>query len=166
MSIFDRFKKREESINSLQSKYSKTGKAIERQELQNALKEREKELSRLKHPQQQEAKKSITKAGSRIVDFAGGLAKEGARSYAKTSRTLKTKRLRALKSQPRRSFVAPTGDDISLSSSIARADWSGERNIMNTDFFGSGEMKDLMGEKEKKDINLISNTKKNEKKYY
>lgn len=157
-------KKKRESIGEMESEYAKMGKEKERLLMKKELRESEREISRLKHPQQEEFRKGAKRAGSRIVRFAGGLAREGARSYGKTKRTLRTKRSKIQRMQPKRSFVQPDGGDISLSGAIARADWSGGSNIMNTQFFGSDmnhEEKDFFGSKQME--NLTGSNKK--KKY-
>lgn len=103
---------------------------------------------------------SAERAGSRLLKAGYKLAREGARSYAKTTRTMKRQRPRVRLTASRRvSFVQPRGQDISLSGAIARADWSGGRNIMNTEFFGEREDRNLLGDRNK-EINLTSTNKK------
>jgi len=161
MSIWKKKKKRE-SYSALETEYAKLAKEKERLELKKEVKEREREISRLKHPTQTSAISRIKKAGSRTIGFAGELAHEGARSYGKIKTTLRRKG-RTIRQMPRqRSFQAPDGGDISLSGAIARADWHGGRNVMNTQFFGSDTEqpdKDFFGQR-KMDI-LVNNKKKN-----
>lgn len=161
MSIFKKKKKRE-SYGELESEYAKLAKEKERLELKKEVKEREREIGRLKHPTQTSAIGRIKKAGSRVVGFTGELAHEGARSYGKTKKTFRRKG-RQMRQIPRqRSFQAPDGGDISLSGAIARADWHGGRNVMNTEFFGSDtgqQDKDFFGQKKMDD--LVGNKKKN-----
>lgn len=156
-------KKKRESRGELESEYAKLAKEKERLELKKELREREREIRKLKHPHLEETGRTAKRAGGRILGFAGGLAKESVRSYSKTKHTLRTKRIRGQPPRLRsRSFAQPTGDDISLSGSIARADWSGGKNVMNTEFFGSDmghQEKDFFGTPKKE--NLINQKKKN-----
>ncbi len=169
-------KKREkrESKGELESEYAKLAKERERLQLKQELKERQREISRLKHPYQEETRKGAKRVGGRLLRFAGGLAKEGVRSYGKTKTTLKRRRISVRRTMPRRTFTAPEGQDISLSSAIARSDWAGGGNVMSTDFFGSElekSQKDFFGEKKIDELvtprsnDLISSGSKKKQKY-
>ena len=151
-----------ESPVKIKEKLEQARMEKERLKLKKELRESEKDISRLKHPTQTSTISRIKKAGSRAIGFTGELAHEGARSYSKTKTTLRRKG-RTIRQMPRqRSFQAPDGGDISLSGAIARADWHGGRNVMNTQFFGSDTEqpdKDFFGQR--KMDTLVNNKKKN-----
>ena len=159
MSWLKKKKKKRESRGELESEYAKLAKERERLQLKSELEERKREISRLKHPEAEKIRVGAKRTGGRIAKFTGEIIKEGARSYAKTRETLRRRRTRVRRITPKRSFVSPDGQDISLSQSIARADWDAGQNIMTREFFGS-EMrqdKDFFGEKK---ADLIGSKKK------
>lgn len=162
------FRKRKKSRGALETEYGRLGKEKEKldQERENIilkaeLRKQRKEVDRLKHPHQEEARRTAKRAGGRLLGFMGDLAREGSRSFAKTSRHMKRGRKVRVPRTTQRSFSTPTGSDISLSGAIAREDWSGEKNVMSTDFFGNEyekqekdffgkrSMDNLVGEKDK-----------------
>jgi len=165
---------KKESQSELESKYAKLAKEQERLEIkqallerQKALRERQKEIKKLAHPYQEKIRQTTKTAGGRILGFTGRLIREGKASYDKTNRTMRRMgRQIRIRQQPsmRKSFVAPQGNDISLSASIARNDWH-TKNIMDIDFFGNEQQKDLLGVRENKEL-IGGNTLKKEKKYY
>jgi hypothetical protein len=162
------FNKERESTGALESKYAKLEKERERLQLRAEVRSREKEIKRLSHPYQEEARGVAKGTGKRIVGFAGKLIKEEAiPSFRKTSKTLKRSRGPVRQSSGRRSFVAPQGTDISLSGSIARDDWHGEgRTVMDRDFFGSSQQKDLLGLQSGKELIGGNSDKKKNQRYY
>lgn len=119
----------------------------------------------LKHPRLVKTTKSAEKAGSRITKFAGSLVKAGAGSYSAVKNQAEKQRgrigggVRATAQTVRKSFQSPDGNDISLSSAIARNSWS-DKTIMDVDFFGNANVeKNILGSSYK-DTLLISDKKK------
>lgn len=163
------FNKERESTGALESKYAKLEKEKERLELRSQVRAREKEIKRLSHPYREESRERAKVTGGRIARFTGSLIKEGATSFAKTNRTLKRtgRSMRVRQSQPRRrSFGQPQGTDTSLSSGIASNTWAGEATVMDRDFFGSSQQKDLLGLQSGKDLIGSNPEKKKNQRYY
>ena len=103
------------------------------------------------------AGKTIKSAGKEALGFAGSLAKEGSRSYGHMkSRMAKNRRIRqpTVRLRDNKSFVAPDGIDISLSGAIAHSDWTGGKNMMNTEFFGERDNRDFLGNMKEKQWNM------------
>lgn len=171
------FKREKESPGALESKYAKLEKERERLQLRSEVRAREKEIKRLSHPHQEESIGIAKGTGGRISRFTAKIIKkEVIPSAKKTNNTFKTtgrSLIRVKREQPgRRSFMAPTGQDSSLSGAIARNDWHGEgRNLMDREFFGSTqvpqEKQDILGPR--LDRELVSSNdseKKNKVRYY
>lgn len=126
-----------------------------------------KETWKATHPRAIKVLEGAERTGGRIIRFGGQIAKEGAGSYAKTSRSLRgSVRIRQRVPTRRRSFVAPTGQDNSLSGGVARNDWAGESTVMDRDFFGSQQQKDLLGVQGERDLLGSNNEKKKNQRYY
>ena len=164
MSVFDRFKRKRKSKSQLETRYGKLQKEKEELELEKEVKEKEREISRLKHPYRERMSKGTTRTGERISKFGGRFIKEGQRGYRELDYQMRRRRRYPSNIRLRSSFVSPDGTDISMSEGIARNEWSGERNIMNTDFFGNQQTKDLLGEG--KQIGLIGNKEKKNTRYF
>lgn len=161
------FNKERESTGALESKYAKLEKEKERLELRREVRAREKEIKRLSHPYQEEARGIAKGTGRRIAEFTGKIIKEDAiPSFRKTSRTLQRSRGRVRQPSGRRSFGQPQGTDTSLSSGIASNTWAGEATVMDRDFFGSSQQKDLLGLQGGKDLLGSNPEKKKNQRYY
>ena len=153
MSILSKFSKKE-SKASMESKYSKLAKEREHLIMKKELRDKKREISKLKHPYKEEVLKGASRAGGRIAAFGGELAKESVRGLNTFSRKART-RSRRIRSNvratsPRRTFTSPNGTDISLSQGIAYNDWHGDKNIMNTEFFGERDNRNYLGRQEEK----------------
>lgn len=165
MSVFDRVRRKGESQSKLETRYARLAKERERLQMEREVKAVERENWKLRHPRYVKTKETGERAGGRAIRFAGEVVKEGARSFGKTQRTLRTRRIR--RPSGGGGFAGrmetPLGG-TSLSESIARNDWSGGKTIMNTDFYGSGEQKDFFGNQQKELIN--SNGKKKNQQFF
>lgn len=164
-----RWEKEEKEYEITEAKLKNIKREKERQMQKKELRERQKEIRQLKHPYQESTRGSLKRAGSRALGFGGELAREGVRSYRTFNRRIRSKKpsRRTMRSPQLRttsqSFTSPGGEDLSLAGGITRNDWMGTRNIMNTDFFGTGEQRELLEKKEP--IEFMSNKKK-PKQYY
>lgn len=165
MSFWDRFKKPDDERTyrfrgDTQQSYKAEKEALqmerEKLQLRKEIKQTEKEMNRLKHPYREGTYKTVSSGISRAGKFTGYIAGNVGAGYATANRQLnrikagkvREGRIRAIKTS--RSFTRPDGGDISLSQSIARADWHGERNVMNTEFFGQREERNLLGDQRDK----------------
>lgn len=165
MSIFSKRKRKDGiGMSEYSSTYAKLSKEKEELMRKKELREMEKENRRLKHPRQEGIRKGSKRAGGRLLAFTGGLAREATRSAAKTTLTMRRRKIKGpgVRARGSPSFTAPSGTDISLSGAIASEDWDGGKNVMNTDFFGSEykEQKDFFGTRDMEETNLIGNKNK------
>jgi len=166
MSVFGNIKESFESRTSTRrvKKLKKLEKERTREEKKQSLVERKLEITGLKKETRERKNEAMAKkygrtwdaggtakrAGIKTAKFVGELAHEGAKSYGTLRSTMEKKgrrgRATVRATSTNRSFVAPDGGDISLSGAIAFGDWSGGKNVMNTEFFGEGEQRELMGD--------------------
>ncbi len=172
----ERKKKKENDKDSDRGTAFAVSETIEQQK-ERLLKERElllqkKEIFDLEHPKLRSTIGKGKRATSRLVTFAGEIAKEGIRA-TRSRRTKKGRRPSMAVPRSSQSFST----DISLTKAIAMNDWSGGGSIMDRDFFGtdtgernllgdrdpevnigSGFQRDFFGDK--KDLDLIGSTGK------
>jgi len=127
---------------------------IEKLIQQRELREKKKELDKLKHPNKYEAKKSISRSGSRVAKFLGSLAKESYDSYEKSKRTLS--KGPSYRQSGNKSFVMPEGNDISLSGAIRDNNWS-PNNVMDYEFFNPDRNNTNILGNSIKSLDLVSN---------
>jgi hypothetical protein len=126
-----------------------------------------KERWNIEHPKTKSTISHIESGAGRLARFTGSIAKDTERSYShlrfqaeRRARRMRGTNIRA----GTRSFVAPEGNDISMSGGIARNQWAGERNIMNTNFFGQQQPKDILGTNNQ--LDLTSNKNKKNVRYF
>ena len=175
MSRLDNWKKKKEEETyrfrgdtkaSLEAKKEMLEREKERLKIQNEIRESSKEIKRLKHPTQEKVRKGVTTAGSKIIRFTGETIQEGARVGSVTTRRIRKRKARSTgaKLRTRKTFIAPTGSDISLSGGIAKNQII-EDNMMTKDFFGTGsDTKQLL--EDHKDLDLIGSSMKKKKQDY
>lgn len=115
-----------------------------------------KETFDLEHPRLRASVTGGKRAGGRLLDFAGGIIKEGIRA-TRPRRTSRKGGVRVRRSMAYPGVYHPVSTDISLAKAIAMNNWSGESTgLMERDFFGNDREIELLGDRNK-DINIGSN---------
>jgi len=132
------------------------------------------EAFELEHPNYISARGRAGKAGKRLSDFAGKILVAGSAPLRSKARRTRIKPYSMSASSAGRASIS---DDISLTRAIAVNDWSGSGNIMQREFFGSRDDRDLIGDRNravnigssfemdffgpKKKVNLLGSTNRN-----